>query len=157
MGTKNIRLPLAYSSHRQIVDAERNLVIEVFSGGAGIEGADELQALVVTACNTHDQLVAALKDAVDSLEYVQKYLPGAIGCAVRHERIVAANAALTGDTLPEKRFNICNRVSGKDLGTFEATTRKGALEVMAKKHGFPNYDIARGYFNDGDLNIREVK
>jgi hypothetical protein len=60
METKDIKLPLAYSSHRQIMDADRNLVIEVFSGGPSIEAADQLQELVVVACNSHAALVNAL-------------------------------------------------------------------------------------------------
>jgi hypothetical protein len=67
MMTKHIKLPLAYSSHRQILDADRNLVIEVLSGGPGIEAADELQQLVVKAVNSHEQLVEALKAVMESL------------------------------------------------------------------------------------------
>jgi hypothetical protein len=60
-----IKLPLAYSSHRQIMDADRNLAIEVFSGGPGIEAADQLQELVVVACNSFALMVKALKAAED--------------------------------------------------------------------------------------------
>lgn len=63
MKISDIKLPLAYSSHRQIVDADGNLVLEVFSGGPGIAAADQLQALVVVACNAYAQMVAALKAA----------------------------------------------------------------------------------------------
>jgi hypothetical protein len=60
METKDIKLPLTYSSHRQIIDADRNLVIEVLSGGSGIDAADQLQDLVIVACNSHAALVNAL-------------------------------------------------------------------------------------------------
>lgn len=40
------------------------------------------------------QLVQALADATDSLEYVERTMPGAVGCGVRAERIKAARAAL---------------------------------------------------------------
>ena len=65
LSTQALKLPLAYSSHRQIVDAEGNLVLEVFSGGPGIEAADQLQDLVVLACNSYAHMVAALKAADD--------------------------------------------------------------------------------------------
>ena len=41
-----------------------------------------------------DELAKALKDALDSLEYVQTTLPRAVGYAVRAERIKAGYAAL---------------------------------------------------------------
>lgn len=53
-----IKLPLAYSSHHQIVDADGNLAIEVFSGGPGVEAARQLDVLVVAACNSYAQLLA---------------------------------------------------------------------------------------------------
>jgi hypothetical protein len=62
---QTLKLPLAYSSHRQIIDADRNLVIEVFSGGPGIDAADQLQDLVVVACNSYSLMVDALKAADD--------------------------------------------------------------------------------------------
>jgi hypothetical protein len=83
-----LKLPLKYSSHRQILDADGNLACEVFSGGPGIKAADELQELIVTACNAHDQMAAALKAARDRLTFANKH----IDCA---EEIAAANAALT--------------------------------------------------------------
>lgn len=67
MKTNLIKLPLAYSSHRQIMDADRNVVLEVFSGGPGIDAADQLQDLVVVACNSHGLLVAALERARESM------------------------------------------------------------------------------------------
>jgi hypothetical protein len=67
MQTRDIKLPLAYSSHRLIVDADGNLAIEVFSGGPGIDAADQLQELVVVACNSHEQLVVALRKAEEAL------------------------------------------------------------------------------------------
>lgn len=63
----NIKLPLAYRSHRKIVDADGNFVVEVFSGGQGIEAADALQELVVAACNSHQQLVDACKLALKTI------------------------------------------------------------------------------------------
>lgn len=62
MKTDKINLPLVYSSHRQIMDANRNVVLEVWSGGAGIEAADQLQDLAVAACSNYGQLVKALRD-----------------------------------------------------------------------------------------------
>lgn len=62
MNTNEIKFPLAYSSHRQIVDADGNLAAQVCSGGIGIEAADQLQDLVVVACNAHARLVKALRD-----------------------------------------------------------------------------------------------
>lgn len=52
-------------------------------------------AFIVKACNLHDELVAALKDAVDSLEYVNKVAPILTGCAVRAVRINAAHGILS--------------------------------------------------------------
>lgn len=65
------KLPLAYSSHRQIIDADINVVIEVWSGGQGIDAADELQAFIVTACNAHDTLTAALNKIILNDPYKQ--------------------------------------------------------------------------------------
>lgn len=67
MKTNEIKLPLAYSSHRQIVDAQGNLAAQVCSGGIGIEAADQLQELVVVACNSHALLVEALGEARELL------------------------------------------------------------------------------------------
>lgn len=74
MKTTEIKLPLAYSSHRQIMDAERNLVLEVYSGGQGIKAADQLQDLVVVACNAHALLVEAAQAAKAIFE-AQKWRP----------------------------------------------------------------------------------
>lgn len=51
-------------------------------------------AFIVQACNAHADLVAALRIAIDSLEYVQRTHPGLSGYGVRQERITAARAAL---------------------------------------------------------------
>jgi hypothetical protein len=62
MKTNDIKLPLAYSSHRQIVDADGVVVIEVRSGGCGTDAADQLQELVAAACNAYAPLVKALQE-----------------------------------------------------------------------------------------------
>jgi hypothetical protein len=49
---------------------------------------------IVKAANSHCQLVDALADALDSLEYVEGNFPAMPGYAVRKERIAAARAAL---------------------------------------------------------------
>lgn len=67
METKDIKLPLRYSSHRQIMDAAGNVVIEVWSGGSGTAAADQLQQLVPVACNSHALLVEALVGARELL------------------------------------------------------------------------------------------
>jgi hypothetical protein len=95
--TEKIKLPLAYSSHRQIVDAEGNLVIQVCSGGPGIEAADQLQDLVVVACNSFEKLLAAAKAAEAALAR-QKWIdtgtdPEAIALRQLREAIAAAGAA----------------------------------------------------------------
>lgn len=41
-----------------------------------------------------DVLREELKKAMDSLEYVEKYMPGLAGCGVRQERIAASRAAI---------------------------------------------------------------
>lgn len=41
-----------------------------------------------------DELLAELKKALDSLEYVEKHLPGLAGCGVRQERIASSRAAI---------------------------------------------------------------
>lgn len=60
MGAKHLHriLPLKYASHREILTANGGLACEVFSGSIGVEGADELQRLIVRACNAHADLVA---------------------------------------------------------------------------------------------------
>jgi len=68
METNEIKLPLFYSSHRQIMDAERNVVMEVWSGGSGTAAADQLQDLVVVACNVHTKLVEAAQAALAVFE-----------------------------------------------------------------------------------------
>lgn len=74
MKTNAIKLPLAYSSHRQIVDAAGNMAAQVCSGGIGIEAADQLQVLVVAACNSHALLVEAARAAKAVFE-AQKWRP----------------------------------------------------------------------------------
>ena len=74
MKTSSIKLPLDYSSHRQIVDAADNLAVQVCSGGIGIEAADQLQELVVVACNSHTLLVEAAQAAKAVFEQ-QKWRP----------------------------------------------------------------------------------
>lgn len=49
---------------------------------------------IVKCVNNHDALVTALKDAVDSLKYVQETFHGIMGFGVRHERILKAEQAL---------------------------------------------------------------
>lgn len=95
--TDKIKLPLAYSSHRQIVDADRNLVIQVRSGGAGIEAADQLQELVVVACNSFEKLLAAAKIA-EAVLAGQRWLdtsgdPEAVALRELRAAIAAAGAA----------------------------------------------------------------
>lgn len=74
METKDIKLPLRYSSHRQIMDAAGNVVAEVWSGGSGTEAADQLQELVPVACNSHALLVEAAQAAKAVFE-AQKWRP----------------------------------------------------------------------------------
>ncbi|MBD8531520.1 MULTISPECIES: hypothetical protein [unclassified Massilia] len=74
METKDIKLPLRYTSHRQIVDAAGGLVIQVYSGACGIEVADQLQELVPVACNSHALLVEAAQAARAVFE-AQKWRP----------------------------------------------------------------------------------
>jgi hypothetical protein len=74
MKTNEIKLPLAYSSQRQIVDADGNLAVQVCSGRIGIEAADQLQELVVVACNSHGLLVEAAQAAKSVFE-AQKWRP----------------------------------------------------------------------------------
>ena len=62
MEANEIKLPLASSTHRQIVDADGHMAIQVCSGGVGIEAADHLEHLVVVACNAHAHLVKALRN-----------------------------------------------------------------------------------------------
>ena len=95
--TDKIKLPLTYSSHRQILDAEGNLVIQVYSGGAGIEGADQLQELAVSACNSFEKLLAAAKTA-EAVLAGQRWLdtsgdPEAIALRDLRAAITAAGAA----------------------------------------------------------------
>lgn len=40
------------------------------------------------------ELLKALEDALDSLEYVERHLPGLAGCGVRQERISKSRAAI---------------------------------------------------------------
>lgn len=95
LGASTLKLPLAYSSHRQIVDAEGNRAIEVFSGGPGTEAADQLQDLVVVACNAHAALISALKEATDALAGgLWDYGPGQDERAKCDEVLVRCRAAL---------------------------------------------------------------
>ena len=57
-------LPLKRSSHRQIVTSTDGLAAQVFSGAVGIIPASELEALMVTAVNSHEALVAALTECL---------------------------------------------------------------------------------------------
>lgn len=54
------KFPLQSLSHRQVVDADGNVVMEFQSGAIGVDEATALEQFVVTAANAHDHLVAAL-------------------------------------------------------------------------------------------------
>jgi hypothetical protein len=53
-------LPLRRASHRAIELNTGAVICEVFSGAAGIEVADEIEALIVRAVNAHADMVEAL-------------------------------------------------------------------------------------------------
>ena len=57
-------LPLKRSSHRQIVTGNDGLAAQVFAGAVGIIPASELEALMVTAVNSHEALVVALTECL---------------------------------------------------------------------------------------------
>lgn len=63
MPSNQISLPFRRSTHRQILDAQDNVVCEIRSGGCGIAVADEIEQLIVTACNSHDALLTACEAA----------------------------------------------------------------------------------------------
>jgi hypothetical protein len=64
-------LPLANSSHRQIINARGYCVMEIYSGAcANLDEANELEALVVEAVNGYADLkdeVLRLRAALDAV------------------------------------------------------------------------------------------
>ena len=57
-------LPLRHAGHRTITSAAYDMVCTVRSAGFGAKAADDLEALIVTAVNSHEALVAALSTMV---------------------------------------------------------------------------------------------
>lgn len=53
-------LPLRRDSHREIAASNQAVVCEIYSGFIGIDAANELERLIVTAVNAHEALVSAL-------------------------------------------------------------------------------------------------
>ena len=88
-------LPLKRSSHRQIVTSNDGLAAQVFAGAVGIIPASELEALMVTAVNSHEALVAEVKAAEHIIAAMRSVLTLAQKRAV-FDQLEAAGVALDG-------------------------------------------------------------
>lgn len=64
MKTTPSAMPWKSGTHRQIVDAEGNVICELWSH-MGIDEADANEEIIVRAVNAHDDLVAALEILVN--------------------------------------------------------------------------------------------
>jgi hypothetical protein len=63
-------------SDRSIVDANGEPVVIVQVGGSGYERhSQDVRKLIVTACNTHDRLVAACEECAEGLERDARMYP----------------------------------------------------------------------------------
>jgi hypothetical protein len=100
MKTNDIKLPLAFSSHRQIVDADGAVVIEVRSGGCGIAAADQLQELVVAACNAYAPLIKARQEIATDARATAEELDAEAGFVALGDIERSARAALTAAGVP---------------------------------------------------------
>lgn len=57
-------LPLRRDGHRCLASKSGDTTMTVYSGAMGVRATDELEALIVTAVNSHEALVAALSTMV---------------------------------------------------------------------------------------------
>ena len=59
-------LPLRSDGHRCLASNSGDTTLTVYSGAMGVRAADELEALIVTAVNSHEALVAALTECLSN-------------------------------------------------------------------------------------------
>lgn len=93
----------------------------------------QYQMQVAELQRQHGALVEALDGALDSLEYVQRHLPGLAGCGVRAERIAGGRAALAKAQTLETVEDCVKRAFAEGTKGFVGEMAKIGVSVVVQE------------------------